>query len=532
MLSTLSRRATSALPLIRACTPHHYPTQPFSTARLSRRSRLPTTPLTTPPPTTLSLPSIIANQQTRRTLTTAQKWKLGLRKARKDIWRKNPIVLPLALFSIFSATCLFAYIAYVEVTQVAPQYSKFPPPMAERLRTAVYYTDVDLQPQKAMVAYKEALHIGHEMGLHTCSDEMLGVRLQVAHMLEKAGLVEAAVKVLEETRQQALNWVNETRKNRMLSPEKRAKKTTTTAGLEDLKKSYEATQARTAKESKEDVAALSKAGAQPDQLADKPPELASDAAAVEEEYQAWEDRQTNKVLKKVIGMSMKLAELYESDYIQNSDRAEECQRYAVDLCLREMQRRVQLGLPVGNQTNATAAGDNNNNNHEDDDGWLNLEEIAVALKDLATLYFNQQKYDLCLPLFIRSADLMLTAEGETPTCKQPFLMSSIGAAIGEIAAAPKPPAGMRAPREQLIAQARQWLDKTREVADKIDPQGQEAECNEACVSALRSLGELARLENKLKDAKKHYTEALRIAQRLEDPSLVESVKAGLKEIKA
>jgi hypothetical protein len=35
---------------------------------------------------------------------------------------------------------------------VWPQYHKFPPPVADALRTAVYYTEIDLNPAKAMKA--------------------------------------------------------------------------------------------------------------------------------------------------------------------------------------------------------------------------------------------------------------------------------------------------------------------------------------------------------------------------------------------
>ena len=113
--------------------------------------------------------------------------KLGFREASKGIWRKNPILLPIALISTAGMALLFAYIAYVEVTHVGPQYHKFPPPVAETLRTAVYYTEVDLNPPKALQAYKDALRIGMEMGMHPFSDEVLGIKLQVAMMLEKGG---------------------------------------------------------------------------------------------------------------------------------------------------------------------------------------------------------------------------------------------------------------------------------------------------------------------------------------------------------
>ena len=61
----------------------------------------------------------------------------------------------------------------------------------------------------------------------------------------------------------------------------------------------------------------------------------------------YEIRQRDKALKKVIGIQMKLGELYASDHIQEDKKAEEAQVAAVELCLKEMHRRQRLGLPVG-----------------------------------------------------------------------------------------------------------------------------------------------------------------------------------------
>ncbi|RAL08134.1 TPR domain protein [Aspergillus homomorphus CBS 101889] len=508
MLSTLPRRATSALPRLRTLPAHH--AQPFSTTRLSLRPRLTTNTTTllslqsAPTPKTL-IHSPLTTPQARRTLTTAQKWKLGFRKARKDIWRKNPILLPLAILSVVTATGLFAYIAYVEVTQVAPQYTKFPPPMAERLRTAVYYTEVDLQPSKALKAYQDAYKIGIEMGLHPFSDEMVGVRLQIAHMFEKAGLVSAAVSVLEQTRQVALQWVQRSRKER---PDEEGRPVIA-AELDSAK------------------------------LAELSPELAAEVEA-RKESEAWEDRQVNKVLKKIVGISMKIAELCDSDYIQDSEKAEQNQSYAVQLCLKEMQRRVDLGLPVGNKATTapapasartTETPDNTTDNTDEDDGWMNLEEIATALADLATHYYNQGKPELSMPLFIRALDVVMAAEKANPTCKVPLLMASIGASMGDLALASKAPPGVVTERKTVIAGARKWLERATASAANVDPKGQDAQCTEACVAALRTLGELARFENQSGDAKKFYQDALSAARRLEDPAMTEDLKAALKAIK-
>lgn len=71
----------------------------------------------------------------------------------------------------------------------------------------MYYTEVDLSPPKALQAYKEALRIGIEMGMHPFSDEVVGIKIQVAMMLERAGLAKAAVEVLERTKGEIMGFV-------------------------------------------------------------------------------------------------------------------------------------------------------------------------------------------------------------------------------------------------------------------------------------------------------------------------------------
>ena len=74
-----------------------------------------------------------------------------------------------------------------------------------RFRTAVYFTEIDLNPPKALQAYKEAYcGIADQLGVHPFSDEVLGIKIQVAMMLEKAGLVKPAIDVLERTKSEIL----------------------------------------------------------------------------------------------------------------------------------------------------------------------------------------------------------------------------------------------------------------------------------------------------------------------------------------
>ncbi|KAE8144924.1 hypothetical protein BDV25DRAFT_165775 [Aspergillus avenaceus] len=400
-----------------------------------------------------------------RQLSYAQKWKQGFREASKGIWRKNPVVLPLAIVSVVGATALFAYIAYTEYVYVAPQYHKFPPPVAQSLRTAVYYTEVDLNPPKALEAYKLALRMAVEMGMHPFSDEVLGIKLQVAMMLEKAGLVNPAVDVLERTKREALNWVEEGRKRAALREKEVA-----------------------AGEHKQETV----------QVAD---EEVLEVQRRMQELEEYEERQRNKTLKKAIGIEMKLAELYSSDYVQDEKKAETAQVAAVELCLKELNRRQSLGLPVG--VNAT-----------EDDSWMTPAEIATALSDLAVMYANQEKYALSMPLYLRALDFLRADEGDSPTCKQVVLLNNVASAMAEQAQKPIKAADPKKAREHLIDAARQWAQKSLDVAARIAPPVRDEDCDTSCVVATYNLGELAELQGKPKEAAKLYREAKSLAHGL------------------
>jgi len=413
----------------------------------------------------------------------------GFREASKGIWRKNPILLPIALLSTIGAGLLFAYIAYIEITRVGPQYHKFPPPVAETLRTAVYYTEVDLNPPKALKAYKEALHIAIEMGLHPFSDEVIGIKLQVAMMLEKAGLVKPAIDVLERTKVEALSWVDDVRKEKSL-------------------------------QSKE--AALVPGGnkAEEDKVVVDDPEILEEQKRIKE-LEEYEYRQQDKTLKKAVGIQMKLAELYSSDYIQDEKKAEQAQVAAVELSLKEMHRRQALGLPVGGASR-----------NENSDAWLNLTEMATALTDLATTYVTQEKYELAMPLYLRALDILRVDEGNSPTCKQVTLLNGVATAMAGQAQRPvrQQQQQQPVPREQTIDAAKKWAQKAIDVAARIQPPVRDDDCDLSCVAATYNLGELAEMQGKREEAVKRYRETKSLAVRLGFEDAIAMADGALKRM--
>ncbi|KAJ5659646.1 hypothetical protein N7507_006097 [Penicillium longicatenatum] len=409
-----------------------------------------------------------------RHISFAQRVRLHYREASKGIFRKNPILLPLAIVGVVSAIGAFIYISYVEVTRVGPQYHKFPPPVADALRTAVYYTEIDLNPPKALQAYKEALRIGAELGLHPFSDEVLGIKLQVAMMLEKAGLVKPAIEVLERTKDEALNWVEQGHNTEAasVSPPK-----------------PQALQPSTSAQTTADKVQINT-------------EALQDTEEQMREMQEFEARQRDRTLKKVVGMQMKLGELYASDHIQDDKKAEAAQVAAVELCLKEMHRRQKLGLPVGGGAEGA------------EESWLNMTEIATALGELASTYSAKERHELALPLYLRALDLIREAEGGSPSCKQVGLLNNVASAmVGQVQQPTRSQLKSNTP-EQAVEAARQWAQKSLDVAARIQPPVRDEECDVSCVAATYNLGELAELQKKPDVALKRYSEAKSLAKGL------------------
>ncbi|KAJ5949570.1 hypothetical protein N7454_001154 [Penicillium verhagenii] len=410
-----------------------------------------------------------------RHITFAQRVRLQYREASKGIFRKNPILLPLAVVGVISAIGTFIYITYVEVTRVGPQYHKFPPPVADALRSAVYYTEIDLNPPKALQSYKEALRIGVEMGMHPFSDEVLGIKLQVAMMLEKAGLVKPAIEVLERTKDEALKWVEQGQ--------------STEAATVGPAKPQAVQESSSLQVTADQVQVNTEA------LQDTEKEL--------REMQEFEARQRDRALKKVVGMQMKLGELYASDHIQDEKKAEAAQVAAVELCLKEMHRRQKLGLPVGGGETSEGGAES----------WLNMTEIATALGELASTYIAKERHELALPLYLRALELIREAEGGSPSCKQVGLLNNVASAmVGQVQNPVR--SQMKTTAEQTVEAARMWAQKSLDVAAKIQPPVRDEECDISCVVATYNLGELAELQKKPKVALERYLEAKSLASGL------------------
>nr|OQO28151.1 hypothetical protein B0A51_05691 [Rachicladosporium sp. CCFEE 5018] len=90
---------------------------------------------------------------------------------------------------------------------ILASFHAYPEPVAKKLRRALYFTNSDLQPKEAIKYYREALQLAEELGMDPFSDEIIGIKVQVAGLMERVGNWGKAIEVLEILRRDCGAWV-------------------------------------------------------------------------------------------------------------------------------------------------------------------------------------------------------------------------------------------------------------------------------------------------------------------------------------
>jgi hypothetical protein len=103
----------------------------------------------------------------------------------------------LMFYSIFGGAGTLLYTNYYYSRYIVSEFQAFPEPVAKKLRKALWYTNIDLNPKDALGFYRQAIEAADSEGMDPLSDEILGVKFQIAAMLEKAEIPQKAIEVLE-----------------------------------------------------------------------------------------------------------------------------------------------------------------------------------------------------------------------------------------------------------------------------------------------------------------------------------------------
>lgn len=218
-------------------------------------------------------------------------------------------------------------------------FSRYPEPVAKKLRKALYYSNIRQSPPDAVKFYWEALETAGQVGLDPMSDEMLGIKIQLAAFLEQIEQYQKAIDVLEHVWRECRNWI--------------------------------------------------------DQL-DEPQQKTSDMS--EDRRDALRTRP--RLLAKAVSIAIKLGELYSHELVDDKKAVEVRLTWAVETVLKEERTRGQQQPSHGLLTGRAAEGDLGDESQQD--GWLSPEQVGATFEALAHHYEARQQYDLAVPLFLRA----------------------------------------------------------------------------------------------------------------------------------
>ncbi|KAK0942936.1 hypothetical protein LTR29_005508 [Friedmanniomyces endolithicus] len=375
-----------------------------------------------------------------------------------SLFRQNPISVSLAFLAILAGAGGLGYANYLYKTYITAAFHNYPEPVAQKLRRALYYTNTELNAQEAIKYYRQALQIAQELGMDPFSDEIIGVKVQVAKLMEEVRQMGKAVQVLEFLRKDCLEWLRQQGEQE----HNRVKRT--------------------------------------------------------------------RILAKVVGISVKLGELYGSPEIYQRDMAEERLVWAVETVLKERQRRDTIRVAEGINEEALV---------EVEGPWMTDSETGAALEALAHTYEEKDQHYLASPLFLQALNLYPTKD-----CHAVVLMNNLASSLAQqsprAAAAvdayassasitsPDAPTGLVATRESIVQNASTWAQKALDVAATIQPPTRNEECDIGCAVATHNLAEFAEMMGRKEEARRKYVEAISIARAVGFEDGVENSSARLR----
>ena len=358
------------------------------------------------------------------------------------------------------------YTSYIYSTYIAPINHAFPEPVANKLRRALFYSNQEPNPKKAIRYYREALEVSEECGLNPFSDEVLGIKLQLSSWFEKIGRFEKAIEVLERIKADCHIWI--------------------------------------------------------------------------ERFGDTEEGKggRNRILKKIVGLNVKLGELYENDYVRNEEGAEKSLTEAVETVLKEENIRTELDVKDKEGSEAWMSGEEVGGVFEGNFCYSSSFDTIIRYIDtnatrttaLADHYERRSRHDLAAPLYLRALSLC------PPSCHASVLMNNLSISLAQTLPSSPPTSSSRSSppptsRSALISKSKQWALKSIDLANSVTPPERSEECDQACAVATHNLGELAEMEGLLEEARKYFEEAERMSRKLKFDEGVKRAREGVGRVR-
>ncbi|MCJ1227224.1 hypothetical protein MMC12_003879 [Toensbergia leucococca] len=354
--------------------------------------------------------------------------------AAKSLFKEYPLSVSLASFFILFGAGTLVYSSYIYNKYIVGPFHTFPEPVAAKLRRALHYTNIELNPKEAVKYYRQALSVAEELGVDPFSDEILGIKIQLASFMEKIQQYPKAIDVLEIVRGDCLRWV--------------------------------------------------------EQLGGK---------------EGNEGKRT-RVMGKIVGISVKLGELYANDFVADRDLAEERLVWAVETVLKEQKRRDEEGVKEG------------------EGNWMSNEEIGGALESLGNHYESKDQHYLAAPLYLQALSLIPQS-----SCHSIILMNNLSISLAQ--QLPPPTSAFPPPSHSaLISSARAWATKSLTTASTIKAPSRTEECDLGCAVATHNLGEFAEMDGDLVEARRRYEEGRGLSKGIGFAEGVRNAEEGLRRL--
>ena len=381
------------------------------------------------------------------------------------------------------------------------EFSRYPEPVANTLRRAIYYTNYKPDPELALKYYKRAMEQVKDVGLDPFSDEVLGIRIQVSFWLQKIGSYRASIDVLESVLGDCRKWIDA------------------------MELSAEEGKVNASGFAATDAAELSppKTGAEP---TTKPAVGAkkqhagnsADGDTEPETETLWRKRQ--RLLAKAIGTAVKLGELYANEHVLKADKSHDHLVWAVETSLREFQRRRTDGVRPGEQA------------------WLSPSELGGMMESLGRDYERRSQFQLATPLFFQALKLC-----ESP-CHRAVIMNNLAVCfaqhpiyspgMAELTESIKQlteTAALPRTRNECLEAGMNWAENAYMHGKDVKGDERTPECGEACAVALCNWGDVAALLGKTDVAADKYRQCIEMSTKMEFPAGVQQAQEGLARLK-
>ena len=390
-----------------------------------------------------------------RSFTTTQRSSVRLRNTINKAKKDHPFLLPALFIASFASVCYLALLSYDEINREEPKLGVFPPAVEQHLRNAIWYTEIKPEPSIALDSFTRALEQAEKQGLDPFSDEFIGIHIRLAAALEKFGIAKGAIEILEKVANDMTERIQDIDLGRV------------------TQRKVEKTEFRVT-----DAQGLS-------------------TVSVTEASPETQETERGRLLKKVIECKVKIAQLYESDYLQDNVSAKSTMDEAMKILVEAMRDPKSL------QFDENRAG-------------ISADEAAAMFNQVGSSNMTWGNYGTALEIFKLALVAVRKANKGKPSCREAFTLSNMHSAVSMMLESPNSIIDGKPASAASIKQARQikagWAQQSLKCAQAVEPAEQDQLCTMAVISSWSGMASTLMELGDFKGAKRMWEQVIQMSE--------------------